>query len=146
MVEVKSFFMSIGDLSRRFGVRPSALRFYERQRLVDPPTRVGGQRAYDAAAVARVAFIREAQRSGLTLAEIKSMIRDGAAGAAPRRLWRHAATAKLAVLDRRIAVLHASRAALEQKLACRCRTLSQCERLLAQKPPAPIPAHVRGAK
>ena len=127
----KVLFMTIGELARRFGIRPSALRFYERKRLLDTPARVGGKRAYDAGAVARVAFIREAQQSGLTLAEIRTMLRAGRAGAAPRRLWRAAATAKLAVLDRRITALQASRAALETKLACRCRTLAQCERKLA---------------
>ena len=138
--------MTIGELARRFGLRPSALRFYERNRLLDAPARIGGKRTYDAGAVARVAFIREAQESGLTLAEIKAMLRAGLAGAEPRRLWRTAATAKLVVIDRRIAALHASRAALEKKLACRCRTLAQCERAMAKEPLAASGGQCRGAK
>ena len=132
MVQVNSFFMTIGELAQRFGLRPSALRFYERNRLLDAPARIGGKRAYDAGALKRVAFIREAQASGLTLGEISAMLRAGRAGAAPRQLWQAAATAKLAAIDRRIAELHASRASLEKKLACRCRTLARCERVLAK--------------
>ncbi len=125
--------MTIGELAHRFGLRPSALRFYERNRLLDEPARRGGKRVYDPGAVARVAFIRAAQSSGLTLAEIRAMLRAGRAGAAPRRLRQAAANTKLVVIDRRIAALHASRDALEQKLACRCRTLAQCERMIAKE-------------
>ena len=112
--------MTIGELAKRFGLRPSARRFYERSRLLDASARIGGKRAYHADALSRVAFIRGAQESGLTLAEISAMLRAGWTGAAPRRLWQVAAAAKLTVIDRRIAALHASRVALERKLACRC--------------------------
>jgi DNA-binding transcriptional MerR regulator len=127
--------MTIGELAQRFGLRPSALRFYERSRLLDPPIRIGGRRAYGGGAVTRLGFIRKAQESGLTLTEIGVMIRDGKAGASPQRLWQKAAAAKLAVIDRRIDALRASRAALERKLACRCRTLAQCERKLTKEAP-----------
>lgn len=138
--------MTIGELAKRFGLRPSALRFYERDRLLDAPARIGGKRAYTADAVTRVAFIRGAQESGLTLAEIRTMLREGRAGAAPRQLWRRAATTKLAVMDRQITALHASRAALEKKLACRCRTLAQCEHELAKETLASAGGQARGAK
>ncbi|MDQ3621508.1 MAG: MerR family transcriptional regulator [Verrucomicrobiota bacterium] len=138
--------MTIGELAQRFGLRPSALRFYERNELLEPPLRAGGKRVYESGAVTRLAFIRKAQESGLTLAEIKAMIRDGTAGAAPQRLWQKAATAKLTVIDRRIAALHASRAALERKLACRCRTLAQCERMLAKETLGSVGDQLPGAK
>ena len=138
--------MMIGELAKRFGLRPSALRFYERNRLLDAPARIGGKRAYDAEAVTRVAFIREAQRSGLTLAEVKAMLRESRAGVAPRRLWKTMATAKLAIIDRRIAALHANRDALEKKLACRCWTLAQCERKLAKEVPASADGQFSSAK
>lgn len=123
--------MTIGELARRFGLRPSALRFYERAKLLESPIRVGGRRAYDNAAVRRVGFIRSAQQSGLTLAEIKSLIRDGGAGIAPRQLWKKITLQKLAEIDRKIAGLRASRAALAKTQACRCRSFTRCETQLA---------------
>ena len=138
--------MTIGELAKRFGLRPSALRFYERNRLLDVPARIGGKRVYKADAVARVGFIRGAQESGLALAEIRELLCEGRAGAAPRRLWQTMAATKLATIDRQITALHASRVALKKKLGCRCRTLAQCERELAKETLALAGAQVRGAK
>lgn len=70
--------MNIGELARRFGLQPSALRYYERKGLLPKPGRVGGRRFYHQAAVDRLGFIREAQASGLTLAEIGALLRDSA--------------------------------------------------------------------
>ncbi len=78
--------MRIGELSRRSGVPPTTLRYYEEAGLLPPPRRTAaGYRAYDEGAVGRLAFIRAAQAVGLTLAEIREIltIRDG--GRAPCR-------------------------------------------------------------
>jgi MerR family redox-sensitive transcriptional activator SoxR len=138
--------MTIGELARRFGLRPSALRFYERRNLLEAPIRVGGRRNYDSAAVRRVGFIRNAQQSGLTLAEIKSLIRDGRSGISPRQLWRKTAVQKLTSIDRKIAALRASRAALEKTQACRCRNFTQCETQLGRILEKPLSRQPRGAK
>lgn len=135
--------MTIGELALRFGLRPSALRFYERANLLESPMRLGGRRDYDAAAVRRVGFIRTAQQNGLTLAEIKSLIRDGRAGISPRRLWQKTAVQKLAVIDQKIAELRASRVALEKTRACRCRSFTQCETQLAENSNARSPSAAR---
>lgn len=138
--------MTIGELAQRFGLRPSALRFYERVDLLESPLRIGGRRNYDNAAVRRIGFIRHAQQSGLTLAEIKSLIRDGRSGISPRRLWRKTAVQKLVVIDRKIAELRASRAALEKTRACRCRSFTQCESQLARNLESLRSPQARGAK
>ncbi len=119
--------MTIGALAKHFHLRTSALRFYERAGLLDPPMRHGGRRAYDQSAIRRVGFIRHAQSGGLTLAEIKALIRDGSSGISPRQLWRKTADRKLGLIDKKIAELQASRLALEKTRACRCRSLTQCE-------------------
>ena len=38
--------LSIGEVARRAGVRPSALRYYEKVGLVAPPPREHGRRRY----------------------------------------------------------------------------------------------------
>ena len=122
--------MRIGELARHFALRPSALRFYERSGLLAPPARRGGIRIYDDVAARRIAFIRNAQQAGLTLAEIKSLIHAADSGISPRLLWRRTSDKKLELVDRKIAQLRASRALLAKTRDCRCRSFAQCEDLL----------------
>jgi DNA-binding transcriptional MerR regulator len=41
--------LSIGELARRTGVRPSALHYYEEAGILPTPARMSGKRCYDAA-------------------------------------------------------------------------------------------------
>lgn len=76
--------MNIGDLSTACGVPPQTIRFYEKRGLLpDPQRQANGYRMYDEAAVDRIAFIRRAQRSGLTLNEIGGVLNVRAEGQAP---------------------------------------------------------------
>ncbi|MCX4985317.1 heavy metal-responsive transcriptional regulator [Streptomyces sp. NBC_00572] len=67
--------MRIGDLAARAGLTTKTLRFYEDRGLLPAPLRTpGGYRGYPEHAVTRLAFVRDAQRAGLTLAEIRSVL------------------------------------------------------------------------
>lgn len=113
----------IGVLADGAGVGTKTVRYYESVGLLDPPTRTpSGYREYDDAAAERLRFIRDAQASGLTLAEIKSVLELKDAGA---RSCDHT----LALLDRHLAEvddqierLQAARATLAE-LAERARGL-----------------------
>jgi MerR family redox-sensitive transcriptional activator SoxR len=125
--------MIIGELAQAFAVRPSALRFYERVGILAPAGRVSGRRQYDRPAEERLAFILSARESGFTLKEIKGLISAAAQGNSPRALWRGAAAAKRVRLENEIRRLRAVQKSLERKAACRCKTLRDCERLLAKE-------------
>jgi MerR family copper efflux transcriptional regulator len=76
--------MRIGVLAAQAGLTTKTIRFYEDAGLFpEPPRTSAGYRDYPAEAVIRLAFVRDAQAAGLTLAEIRSVlaIRDG--GQAP---------------------------------------------------------------
>ncbi len=76
--------MNIGDLSRACGVPTQTIRFYEKRGLLpDPQRQPNGYRIYEEAAIGRIAFIRRAQRSGLTLNEICGVLKVRAEGRAP---------------------------------------------------------------
>lgn len=76
--------MNIGDLSGVCGVPTQTIRFYEKRGLLpDPQRQSNGYRIYDEAAIARIAFIRRAQRSGLTLKEIGGVLNVRAEGRVP---------------------------------------------------------------
>ena len=62
--------LTIGQLSERSGVAPSALRYYEDLGLIGSERSAGNQRRYPQHMLRRVAFIRSAQRVGLTLDEV----------------------------------------------------------------------------
>lgn len=66
---------TIAWLAREAGVNVETIRFYQRKQLLDEPQRpLGGVRHYTIEDVARVRFIKSAQRIGFTLAEIAVLL------------------------------------------------------------------------
>ncbi|AEB12741.1 heavy metal-responsive transcriptional regulator [Marinithermus hydrothermalis] len=107
----------IGELSAHTRVSRDALRFYERQGLLQPAQRTqGGYRLYTEAAVERVRFIKQAQALGITLEEIRRILEAQAGGRPPCRHVRRLLQEKVAAVARRIAELEALRRALEARL------------------------------
>jgi MerR family redox-sensitive transcriptional activator SoxR len=131
--------MTIGEVAARAGVNPTAIRYWEREGVLPPPRRVGGQRRYDDAVLARLAVVRAAQAVGFTVAETRALV-DGfdGEGVAPAR-WRELAARKLAEVDALIARAEGMKRLLVESLACGCVTLDACElvRQAAERPPRP---------
>ena len=76
-----AFHGSIGALAKAAGVNVETIRFYQRKGLlVEPRRRYGEIRRYGAGEVARVRFVKAAQRLGFSLDEIAGLLRldDGA--------------------------------------------------------------------
>jgi MerR family transcriptional regulator, redox-sensitive transcriptional activator SoxR len=66
--------LSVGQVAKRMGIAPSAVRWYADQGLL-PCERVhGGHRRFFADVLCRVAMIQAAQQVGLSLAEIKAAL------------------------------------------------------------------------
>ncbi len=111
--------LTIGDLADRCGVSRDTLPFYERERLLTPPRRsASGYRLYGQADAARVRFIRRAQATGLTLDDIRELLRVQKLGT-PETCRRVATRLRerIEVLDRKIAELKAFREELAEALA-----------------------------
>ncbi len=67
--------MKIGELGGQAGMSAKTIRYYESIGLIDEPARTpSGYRDYDDGAVERLRFVRDAQATGLTLAEISSVL------------------------------------------------------------------------
>src|SRR5690606_33877000 len=75
----------IGELSARSGLAPSAIRFYEAHGLVTAQRTAGNQRRFRRSTLRRLAFIRSAQRVGLTLEEITAALATLPEGRTPTR-------------------------------------------------------------
>jgi DNA-binding transcriptional MerR regulator len=67
--------MRIGELGDAVGLTTKTIRYYESVGLLAEPERTAsGYRDYGADAVDRLEFVKQAQASGLTLAEIGSVL------------------------------------------------------------------------
>lgn len=67
--------MRIGTLAKECGVSVQALRFYEREQLLQEPERTAsGYRIYDDSHKRRVRFIQRAKELGFTLAETRAFL------------------------------------------------------------------------
>jgi MerR family mercuric resistance operon transcriptional regulator len=83
---VKTKLLLIGQLARLAGVKPDSVRFYERSGLLSKPQRQpSGYRVYDAGALRRLRFIKQAQALGFTLDEINRILGLRGRGAATCR-------------------------------------------------------------
>ncbi|WP_052851985.1 heavy metal-responsive transcriptional regulator [Streptomyces avicenniae] len=76
--------MRIGTLAHAAGVTAKTVRFYERTGLLpEPPRTPSGYRDYPPESADRLAFIRGAQAAGLSLSEIRDVLRVRDSGQAP---------------------------------------------------------------
>ena len=117
----------IGVLSARSGVSTSALRFYESRGLIAASRNPGNQRQYPRHALRRVAFIRAAQRVGLSLDEIEGALAGMPADRAPAKAdWARLGRAWRPRLDARIRELEKLRDELTGCIGCGCLSLRTC--------------------
>lgn len=105
--------MRIGELASRVGVNPKTIRFYEERGLLPDPARLpSGYRDYGPGDETRLAFIRTAQRLGLSLAEIGEILAFKERGERPCGYVLSVLEAQVADMDRRIGELVRLRAEL----------------------------------
>jgi MerR family transcriptional regulator, redox-sensitive transcriptional activator SoxR len=117
----------IGVLAERSGVSTSALRFYESRGLIVASRSPGNQRQYPRHTLRRVAFIRAAQRVGLSLVEIERALADMPTDRAPAKAdWARLSRAWRPRLDARIAEMEQLRDELTGCIGCGCLSLRTC--------------------
>lgn len=115
--------LTIGEVARRSGIAPTALRYYEQIGLLPQPERVAGKRRYDESVLARLDVIRMCKTAGFSLEEMAILFADEGAG---RAASRELARTKLAEIDERIRVLETARQVIEWGMACTCPSIDTC--------------------
>lgn len=118
--------LTIGQLAQRFGLKASAIRYYERVGVLPEPARESGQRRYDADAVKRVEVLEVAKRAGFSLDEARLLLERTEAGSAAFEVLPELAGQKLLEIDARIARAQAMRSWLLAASDCCCATLDVC--------------------
>ena len=102
--------LTIGKVARRVGVRPSAIRYYEKQGMLQPTLRAAnGYRAYSNDAVKLLLFVKRAQSLGITLKEIKPLLNLASEGQQPCSHVKQLARNHLREIDDKIRELEALR-------------------------------------
>ncbi|MBA3617644.1 MAG: MerR family transcriptional regulator [Rubrobacteraceae bacterium] len=122
--------MSIGEVARSTGVRPSALRYYEGVGLLPPPKRANGRRRYDGELLRevldRLAVVRVAQQAGFTISEIRMLLDGFSEGTPPSERWRVLAQDKLPEVEALVERALSMKDLLERGLRCECLRLEDC--------------------
>jgi MerR family transcriptional regulator, redox-sensitive transcriptional activator SoxR len=119
--------LTIGELSARSGVSPSALRFYEREHLIESRRTDGNQRRYTPVTLRRVALIQAGKSAGVPLERIRAALATLPSGKAPtKRDWERLSRSWRAELDERIRTLEAIRSRLTTCIGCGCLSLKTC--------------------
>jgi MerR family redox-sensitive transcriptional activator SoxR len=118
--------LPIGEVARRAGIRPSALRYYESIGLMPAPKRVSGRRRYDQSTVQMLRVVQLAQQAGFTVAEIQTLLHGFAPDTPPAARWDPLARQKLQELDALIERAQRMKRILETGLHCGCMRLEDC--------------------
>ena len=122
--------LSIGEVARRSGVAPSALRFYERQGLIAASRTDGNQRRYDRAVLRRIALLQAGRAAGIPLANIRGALDGLPTSRTPgRRDWERLSNRWRDDLDARIETLQALRERLTTCIGCGCLSIDRCDLL-----------------
>jgi MerR family transcriptional regulator, redox-sensitive transcriptional activator SoxR len=125
--------LAISDVARVFGLRTSAIRYYEQIGILPPPFRKSGQRRYDDSVLFRLAVVQRARETGFTLDEIRELFFGFPPGTRPSKRWHQLSQRKIAELRERITRLKAMETLLKRVEDCRCDALDECgERILRQ--------------
>ncbi|MGH3516624.1 MAG: redox-sensitive transcriptional activator SoxR [Haloechinothrix sp.] len=120
-------YLTIGQVAERSGVPHTALRFYEDRGLIAAERTAGNQRRYSRAILRRIAFIRSAQRIGLSLEEISEALSTLPSDHAPTKSdWTRLSKQWRGELDARIDALQRLRDSLTGCIGCGCLSLRSC--------------------
>lgn len=119
--------LTIGELAERSGIATSAIRYYEDRGLVWSRRTPGNQRRYERAMLRRLAFVRTAQRVGLSLEEIEEALATLPSSRTPTKAdWTRLSRGWRPRLEAQIAQLERLKDTLDFCIGCGCLSLRRC--------------------
>ena len=115
-------FLDIGEIAKRSGVKPSALRFYEQAGLISSVSRHGLRRQFSPEVLLQLKLIGMGKAAGFSLDEIAGMFGQNGTPNISRDVLR----AKADEIDRQILELTALRDTLRHVAACPAPSHMEC--------------------
>ena len=125
--------LSISEVAKQMGLRPSAIRYYEQIGILPPAHRVSGQRRYDVTVLHRLALVQRARQTGFTLGEIKELFFGFRPGTPPSIRWQKLRKRKIVELDGLLEHIQSMRALVVEQGKCRCTALEECGKKMYEK-------------
>ncbi len=125
--------LSIGQVTRQTGIRPSALRYYESLGLLSPARRVGGRRQYDESVLQRLALIQTGRQAGFTLAELDVLLNQVLGSESRGAGWHALVERKLGEMDALLRNVERMKRLLEDIVNCDDDSLAECIVLTGQR-------------
>jgi MerR family transcriptional regulator, redox-sensitive transcriptional activator SoxR len=120
--------LTVGEVAARSGFATSALRYYEREGLLRSERTAGGQRRYERSVLRRLAFVRAARNVGLSLDEVREVMKTLPDSRTPTRAdWARISRGWQERLNEQIRGLTALRDGLEACIGCGCLSLGICK-------------------
>jgi MerR family redox-sensitive transcriptional activator SoxR len=126
--------LTVSQVARQVGLRPSAIRYYERIGVLTPAQRVRGQRRYDVSALHRLAVIQRARQTGFTLPEIRELFFGFREATPASRRWKTLSQRKLVELDSQLEHIRSMQRLIRKLMQnCHCKTLEECGRGIVRR-------------
>ena len=118
---------SIGELSKRTGVKVPTIRYYETMGLIDSLQRTqGNQRRYCDEGLARLSFIRHSRGLGFSIEDIKGLLVLNQHPEKPCIGAHHIAVKHLSEVKNKIAKLKRLESELKRIIKCEAHCISNC--------------------
>lgn len=114
--------LDIGDVAARSGIAPSALRYYEREGIIESTERNGLRRQFPADVLTTLAVVVLCREAGFSLDEIKALLATGR-----RSSWKTFVARKRDELRAQAAHLEAMADQLDHALGCPSANVLDCE-------------------
>lgn len=138
--------LTISEVAGQVGLKPSAIRYYEKLGILPSPERISGQRRYDRTVLYRLAIVQRARQAGFALDEIRALFFGFQDGTRAEMRWRKLADRKLAELGALAEQITSMQDLLKRmKARCHCKTLDQCGKAILERgipkikrPPLPV--------
>jgi len=126
--------LAISDVARVFGLRTSAIRYYEQIGILPSPMRRNGRRRYEKSVLFRLEVVQRARECGFTLNEIRELFFGFKPSTPPPKRWHKLSERKIAELRIRMKQLKLMETLLKEMRDCRCNALEECgEKLLSRQ-------------
>jgi MerR family transcriptional regulator, redox-sensitive transcriptional activator SoxR len=122
--------MKIGEVARKAGIRPSAIRFYERAGVLPAASRKNGQRQFGSNVELHLTIIKFAREAGFTIAEIKVLTNGFQEGRTASVRWKEVAEKKWDDMESQMVRLKGMQRLLMKSMQCRCVRLEDCGRMM----------------
>lgn len=118
---------SIGQLSKRTGVKIPTIRYYEQMGLIDAPERSeGNQRRYTKEGLSRLSFIRHSRDLGFSVEDIRGLLELSQHPEKPCRDAHSIAAQHLQDVQSRIAKLRRLERELKRIIKCDAGNVATC--------------------